>query len=220
MAVDNPILFETWKMRTAKTHEEHTRMYAGGEFDFVLIGDSMVERWNTTGRRHLASTLCAPLPSTGAATEGPARVALLGIGGDSVQNLLFRLREKRALLPRLTARHAVVLMIGTNNLAHDVTAGQIAEGVLRAANVVRSQTIATRVFLLTLPPFFVEAEERTAEVNAAIAALTLPEGVTLVENMFDGFELEEHYDDLVHFNERGYAKWAERLRSLLVKDLE
>ncbi len=88
-----------WKKRTYDTHKEHVRKYTGVHVRDVFLGDSMMERWLTTGGKQQ----CGRCISTHSHTltynvealwkesfEG--HVANLGVGGDGVQHLLFRLQ--------------------------------------------------------------------------------------------------------------------------------
>ncbi|KAG0320342.1 hypothetical protein BGZ97_000261 [Linnemannia gamsii] len=68
----------------------------------VLIGDSMIERFKTTG----ASTGLAQLPGSFNA----------GCGGDKIENVLFRLDLMYPLLQNCNSIKVWVVMVGTNNL--------------------------------------------------------------------------------------------------------
>jgi hypothetical protein len=72
----------------------------GGPVDFLLIGDSLVEMWPQ-------EAWTASFPDT--------TVLNLGVGGDTTQNVLWRLSKMP--LTRIQPRR-VALLIGTNNLSH------------------------------------------------------------------------------------------------------
>jgi hypothetical protein len=73
-------------------------------FKTVFMGDSMMERWLNTGKHHW--------------TNNFSDCANLGVGGDGIQHLLYRINgeEVKSILDVIKTEN-VVLMIGTNNLA-------------------------------------------------------------------------------------------------------
>ncbi|CAF3168410.1 unnamed protein product [Rotaria sp. Silwood2] len=74
------------------------------QIDVVLLGDSMLERFKTTGKDTQIGQLQYP------------RVFNAGVGGDKIENVLYRIRL--GLLSMLKAKNPklVVIQIGTNNL--------------------------------------------------------------------------------------------------------
>lgn len=74
------------------------------KIDVVLLGDSMLERFQTTGKYTQIGGLQYP------------RVFNAGVGGDKIENVLYRIRL--GLLSILKAKNPklVVIHIGTNNL--------------------------------------------------------------------------------------------------------
>ena len=107
----NPCLKSKWKERTHNSHQKHVELYVHGgekkEYDRVFLGDSMMERWMTTGSKiwntHFTNS------------------ANLGVGGDKIENLLYRLSggdEKNCIETVLDKidTSTIYFMIGTNNL--------------------------------------------------------------------------------------------------------
>jgi len=85
---------------TLKTHIPELSKRQG-DFDIVLLGDSMLERLKTTG----ASTRLAHMERTFNA----------GVGGDKIENVLYRLGTL-GMLDKLSERNVKlwVVMVGTN----------------------------------------------------------------------------------------------------------
>eukprot|EP01062_Namystynia_karyoxenos_P011707 TRINITY_DN14203_c0_g2_i1.p1 TRINITY_DN14203_c0_g2~~TRINITY_DN14203_c0_g2_i1.p1 ORF type:complete len:764 (+),score=201.43 TRINITY_DN14203_c0_g2_i1:127-2418(+) len=122
----------TTRERTDQTHERHRAALAKaprGQVRVLCIGDSMFERFTTTGTR------CADvLNSLG--------VCLAGVGGDGVQHCLWRV-EQGLLEECPPSVHTVVLFIGTNNVDPN-KAEQVADGILQVAETI-AQRQAARV---------------------------------------------------------------------------
>jgi hypothetical protein len=76
-----------YKRRTAETHQEHlVYLKASGEQgqaapEVLLLGDSMVERFTTTGKGYMP------------AIQHNFKMALAGVGGDGVQHMVYRLHH-------------------------------------------------------------------------------------------------------------------------------
>lgn len=196
MAVpENKLLIPKWKKRTEETHQIHQRTYIGGTYDYVFIGDSMVERWATTGKDYLAKM------------RNEHSIALLGVGGDGIENLLYRLEDERTILNKITIRKAIYLMIGTNNLQRS-SAKHIFEGIKKViATVKKSCDVDIKV--LPLPVRFDVDKAKNDDLNLKL--LPYVEDHVTVLSMFDNSNDKKFYDDHVHFNEEGYKLWYEEL---------
>lgn len=82
-------------------HRQLLKRVASGGGDVVFLGDSITERWESTGAKAWKEVFV------------PLNAVNLGVGGDQTGHVLWRIREGQELQP-LTARVAVVL-IGINN---------------------------------------------------------------------------------------------------------
>jgi len=81
MKKSQPSLTEPkWKQRTYDTQKKHLQLYQNKSFKVAFLGDSMMERWLSTG-----SYLW---------NEKFQEFANLGVGGDGIEHLLFRLIKK------------------------------------------------------------------------------------------------------------------------------
>jgi len=169
----------------------------------VFLGDSITQGWGG---------------GLGAAFPG-MKVANRGIDGDTSRGLLVRLTEDvLAVQPS-----AVVLLIGTNDIALGATAETISDNVrlILAAlkrHDARMPVVLNQVFpsstLKNRPPDKIKA------LNALLrAAVKNDPQVTLLETwpLFatpEGDAIPAEFPDLLHINEVGYAKWAAALRPL------
>ena len=109
-----------------------------GDFDLLLIGDSILDLWPTKGKASYGAF-------------APWKPLNLGISGESTEHVLHRLLHGQ--LDGLKPRVAVV-MIGTNNLGHreDERPEWAAAGVRRIVETVRTRLPETRILLLAILP--------------------------------------------------------------------
>jgi lysophospholipase L1-like esterase len=198
-----------WLTRHRALVEEARR----GGVDVLFLGDSLTERWRTTGAAAWSSRLA------------PLKAANFGISGDRTQHLLWRLRngELDGVKPRV-----VVVLIGINNIAQtkgpEPPASAVA-GVQAVVAEVRSRLPASRVLLLGLLPAGDKPghplRAKVKEINDAI--VRLDDGgrsVTYVDlaGAFlepDGTLSREIAPDFLHLSARGYERWAVALREPL-----
>lgn len=166
----------------------------------VFLGDSITQGWGEqlkTAFPHL-------------------RTCNRGISGDTSRGILVRLQEDvLALEPS-----AIVLQIGTNDVADGATAEQIAGNV----ELILAAAGDTPVILCAVFPSSPKQSRPTQNVrdlNRHLRELSLKfKSVSYVDTwtLFangKGEAKPEEFPDLVHPNQLGYAKWAQALRSPL-----
>lgn len=189
--------FQTvWNTRRAswfhRTEQDHGAV--------VFFGDSITQGWRN-------------MPN-----EFPGlKVANRGISGDTTRGMLIRLDEDvLALNPA-----AVVMLMGTNDLADDATAEQIAGNVKLMLDAFKVHDPEMPVVLCSVFPSSPE-KDRTAddikEINDQLAAIargderiTVLDTWTLFANEEGNAKIEE-FPDLLHPNGIGQAKWGAALR--------
>lgn len=191
--------------------------------EIVLIGDSITHFW---GGLPDAGRMGNRGSESWQALFGARRVLNLGFGWDRTQNVLQRLKlgELDGLKPR-----AVVLHIGTNNLAQTVNArantpAEIAEAVARIVGQVQSRCPGAKVVLMAVFPRGQSAGDPKravlADINRRLAPLGRRPGVTFLDLTAkwlqpDGTIAKADMPDFLHPNQQGYRIWAEALRPLL-----
>ncbi|KAK0109455.1 hypothetical protein ONS95_002148 [Cadophora gregata] len=194
---------------TYRSHDAHNEIHLpvlnqtpALSFTTVLIGDSMIERLQTTG----SSTRIAQLPSSFNA----------GVGGDRIENVLYRL--DLGLFTSLKNRGIKlwVLMIGTNHIAQkkglkkkELDAYKVlVQALLRIAP--QSRILACGLF----------QRRDVDDGNMERANLTLKEVVGEINKQLGGEKVfwvdapggvKGHLVDHVHLNEEGYRIWDEVL---------
>lgn len=209
--VAEPRTGEAWKLRHAGLVERAKK----GNADVVFAGDSLTQRWETEGKAVWDEAFAAWKPVN------------LGIGGDRTQHLLWRLsigQELAGLDPKV-----IVLLIGTNNLAHNSPA-EIAAGVRAVVAECRKQKPKAEILVMGLFPRsgrpvsegaqFAPAlglNSKFAETNTRLQKLDDETGVTFLdigETFLDqkGNLLATLMPDFLHLSSEGYRVWAAALR--------
>lgn len=166
----------------------------------VFLGDSITQGWKD---------LPDQFPEM--------KIANRGISGDTTRGMLIRLGEDViALNPS-----AVVMLMGTNDLADGASAEIIAGNVKLILDALKAHNPGMPVVLCNVFPSSREKDrsaaaiqainERLAEVAKGDLRITILDTWTLFANEAGDAKVEE-FPDLLHPNERGRAKWAAALR--------
>lgn len=183
--------------------------------DIVLLGDSLLAGWRTD--------LPATFPSTA--------IYDFAVGGDRVQNLLWRLEKTDLSHLRPSA---AVLLIGTNDLAAGTPACAVIAGIHAVVDRLRNLWPETPLLVLTIPPRgadFQALDDPRLEVNGAIVALGVRSGlvhaVAIDDNAFTCGQYGKglpagaapparlscgfYADDNLHFSTEGYVELGRML---------
>ncbi len=203
---------EKWKW----FHEGDLARAKAGPVDVLFLGDSITECWDTKG-----------LAVWNQYYE-PLRGANFGVGGDTTQNVLWRITAGGALegiSPRV-----VVLMIGTNNLGlKDDAPPKVAMGVTAIVDVLTSRFPDAEILLLSIFPRGKvpgdELRQKVVATNELIQPLSKRKNVTWLElwDVFlakDGSISPEIMPDALHPTEAGYRIWAREMAPVLEKLLK
>ena len=190
---------EVWNTRRASWFHSLEKDHGA----VVFLGDSITQWWRN-------------LPN-----EFPGlKVANRGISGDTTRGMLIRLDEDvLALNPR-----AVVMLMGTNDLADGATAEQIAGNVKLMLDAFEIHNPDMPIILCKVFPSSPE-KDRTPkdiqEINNQLAAIakgderiTVLDTWTLFANE-EGNAKKEEFPDLLHPNGIGQAKWGAAIRPVL-----
>jgi lysophospholipase L1-like esterase len=134
------------------------RTMADGQADPVWVGETMglaamVASHDNSPMLFLGDSITARWVTCGAVTWdqhfGPLGALDFGIGGDTTQNVLWRVQHGE--LHGLGAK-TVVLLIGTNDYHHIWTSAQVARGVTATADAVRTAMPGAHVVVLAILP--------------------------------------------------------------------
>jgi beta-glucosidase len=190
----------------AEKHQAQCAAVAASRPELVFIGDSITARWPQ-------EILEERFPKQ--------RPVNLGIGGDWIQNVLWRV-QNGAL--EKAAPKVVVLLIGINNLTAGFTPDEVTQDVAELLKTLHYKTPASRVLLLGIlprgPSINDEPNGRIRQTNVLLANLAdqkqvffLDVGSGLVER--DGAILKEVMPDRLHVAGPGYTRWMEAMGPVL-----
>jgi platelet-activating factor acetylhydrolase IB subunit beta/gamma len=167
--------------------------------DLVMIGDSLVRGWN---------------PQWARAAFAEGRIWNLGIGGDKVQNVLWRLRD----LPLASVGpKRVLLLAGTNNLASNDRACAIAAGIADIIGTVAAAWPAAHVDVIGIPPrgdAFASRNDIRLEANRLIRDVARRAGARYVDAdaALIATGPSAYRPDKLHFTEPAYRVLGDLLK--------
>lgn len=181
-----------------------------GGIDLLFLGDSITDGWRDTGLE--TWTRCFE----------PLAAANFGLWGDATANLLWRVQngELEGFAPKL-----IVLLIGTNDIPWEVTAGQADpsreaafEAISRVVQTLRSRQPASRILILGVFPREEKpclAREVLRALNAQLSGLADGNFVHFLDigHIFmEGDRIPSSImPDELHLSAEAYRRWGEAL---------
>jgi hypothetical protein len=188
---------------------------ARGGGEVVFLGDSITERWESTGAKAWRKTFV------------PLKAINLGVGGDQTGHVLWRVGEGMELEP-LSPRLAVVLVGINNPVAH--SPDDVAGGVQAVVAELKRQKPQIKVLVLGVFPCSLRRQDpavqrigpadlqpRVQKINAALGKLH--DGTTVffkdIGNKFleeDGGLSRQVLSDFLHLAPKGYEIWADAIK--------
>ena len=198
-----------WKDR----HEAKKARIAEGNVDLILLGDSIMNRWDTTAR------------AVAEYYYGDRNCVDLGFGSDRTQHLLWRLDDLP--MDKIHPKAAVIL-IGVNNINRD-RPEDIALGVKACVDKAAALFPDMKILLLDIFPVRDHADPARGQIAAVNARLA---------EMFSGYPhltrmdlaylwLDENgdipedlMDDGVHPTVFGYKLWAAAVEPVIAEMLD
>jgi lysophospholipase L1-like esterase len=168
--------------------------------ELVFIGDSITARWPQEVLE---------------ARFGKFHPVNLGIGGDWIQNVLWRVQN--GTLDK-AAPKVVVLLIGTNNLTGKFTPDEIAANIGGLIQALQTKTAQSKILLLGILPRGASIKDEIngaiRQTNAKLATLADPKqvffldvGDKLIEP--DGSISPAVMPDKLHVAGPGYTRWMD-----------
>ena len=205
----NPTLTPGLNPQHRQKHANNVARIQQGPIDLMFMGDSITDGWRNTGK------------DTFEKYYGHLKTGNFGIGGDTVQGVLYRLRdgEGQGYQPK-----AIMLMIGTNNSGGSSSA-EIAEGVGAIVLDLRTRFPAAKILLLAIFP---RADPGSAPRNTVLGANPIIAKLHDGKNVFymdigakflaaDGALPADIMPDKLHPNAKGYGIWAEAVKDKLAE---
>lgn len=204
-------------------HAEILKIKGSINPEVVLIGDSITHFW---GGQPDGGKMGNRGTETWQGLFGHRRVLNLGFGWDRTQNVLKRIElgELDGLNPK-----AIVIHIGTNNLAktvnaRDNTPAEIAEAIALIIDRAQAKCPSAQVILMAIfPRGQSESDPKRAilaDINQRLALLAGKPRVVFLDLTDkwlqpDGSLSKDLMPDFLHPNQKGYAVWAEALKTVL-----
>jgi lysophospholipase L1-like esterase len=205
-----------------KNHQSFLKRSKAGPIGLLFLGDSITEGWHYRAQSLFEQTYGAYQPAN------------FGIGGDTTQNVIWRIThgELDGIHPKV-----VVLMIGTNNTTTHTTA-QIAAADTKIVRLIREKIPGVKILLLAILPRGPRPtpaetnktdnwQHRMEVINAVNLALAaLDDGVTVryldIGARFlgpDGRIPGTLMSDQLHPTTAGYQIWANAMQPTLLEML-
>ena len=214
-------------------HEQMLAKARQGRIDVYFVGDSITRRWGTSDPQY------ADFLANWKRNFFGWNAANFGWGGDTVQNVLWRLEngELDGVNPKV-----IVVMAGTNNLgnappdpgAKDAKVEEVVAGIGAILDVAREKAPAATIVLIGITPRNdgphgrgerAKATAATiARINERLAAFADGTKVRYLNindrladasgKLFDGVTV-----DGLHLSVRGYQVWADALKPVLTEVL-
>jgi len=184
-----------------KFYAERLAATPPGNYNLVLLGDSLAQRW--------------PVLSL-----SPLNVANLGVGGDQTQHVLWRLSSPE--LAKLKPSK-ILIVIGTNNLTVDISPCAIIAGIGKIIERASEVWPSAEMAFLEIAPrgdSFMFKNDQRMEVNKAIRQIARAKSV----NVDDAITCEWHSpcvnyeDDKIHFSEVGYQLLGRIIKSTMFQN--
>lgn len=189
---------------------EFERMRPVDSTDVVMLGNSITEfggDWNKrVGGRHIRNR---------------------GIAGDDAMGIYHRLVQILPGKPK-----AVFLMVGINDISHDLTGEQVAQLCIKVIEKIRHDAPQTKLYVQSILPInegfdrWKTLENKTdvvPSVNRRVRAYCQREGIEYID-LFAKFVRHGTYElrrelsvDGLHLSEQGYKQWTFILKRYLRK---
>ncbi len=192
----------------ADKHRAQCEAVAATRPELVFIGDSITARWPQAVLEE---------------RFGKFRPVNLGIGGDWIQNVLWRVQN--GTLDK-AAPKVIVLLIGTNNLTGKFTPDEIVANIGGLIQAIKTKTAQSKILLLGILPRGASIKDEIngaiRQTNAKLATLAdqkqvfyLDVGDKLIEP--DGSISPAVMPDKLHVAGPGYTRWMEAMAPTLDK---
>lgn len=174
-----------------------------GDFEFVLIGDSITDWWRKRNGPDTYARFASWKPLD------------LGVAAETTEEVLWRLLngELDGIHPKV-----IMLMIGTNNIARGDQPEWVAAGVKKILETIRTKQPQAKILLLAIFPRAASSQDpirkRVDETNKLLPALADGKNILYMDigsKFLDaqGNLSKEIMPDLLHPNAKGYQIWLD-----------
>lgn len=196
-------------------HFQLLQKAAKGGIDVYFEGDSITRRWGTS------DAAWKPMLENWTANFYGWNAADFGWGGDTTQNILWRLKngELDGVNPKV-----IVLLAGTNNVGAGESADEVARGVKAIVETCRQKAPAATIVLTAIfprndnpayLPVIAAANEKIARLADGRRVRWLNVNAGLADasgKLYEGMTV-----DNLHPTPKGYQVWADGLKPILTE---
>jgi len=173
---------QTWKI-----YLDQTKLAVHTDADIVLIGDSLVQFWDTK-------------------TWAPIRAVNLGVAGDRTQHVLWRLSTSD--WSKISSKK-ILIILGTNNLSVGDKPCAITFGLSKVVERVAQLWPSAQIGYVDIPPRgmqFQGVNEARTEVNNAMHLLPGIKSINVDNAVTCGWRqpCQNYAPDNLHFTASGY----------------
>jgi lysophospholipase L1-like esterase len=200
-------------------HEQLVAKAKSGRIDVYFVGDSITRRWGATDYPDFLANWKRNFHGWNAAN--------FGWGGDTVQNILWRLENGE--LAENTHPRIFVLMAGTNNLAstsgnEDTQIAQVTAGLKAVIDICKRKAPDAVVILMAITPRndHVELMPTINKINERLASFADGKKIRFL-NINDRLADKEGVlvpgmtTDGLHLSSKGYQVWADGLKPIFTE---
>lgn len=203
----NLLLEPKWKQRTHDTHKKHLELYKGkDEIKVAFLGDSMMERWLSTGKPLWDSKF--------------KEYANLGVGGDGIEHLLYRLNkngELDGILDVVKQLDKIIFQIGTNNIEKK-SVDHVLEGTINIIKLIFQKQPQCELVVYGLLNRTDIPNDKIKELNTKLEDYIKSQNNPKLTYRFFGDKVNndnKFFDDHVHLSALGYGEWFSDLDAVL-----
>lgn len=197
-----------WKERTETTHQRHLQLLEANpklSEGILFLGDSMFERWMTTGKQWWNGEL------------KQFNIMNAGVGGDKIENLMWRISPPtdkkqnplgitRGILDGCNYKK-IFLMIGTNNLTvKRLSAEIIAAAVTEVIDIIKGKQPNAQLIVFALTPRSDVPFEKIAQINTIVSLACGRKSIPYID-FNKKLTTGAYFDDQVHLSTFGYEEW-------------
>jgi lysophospholipase L1-like esterase len=204
------------RMREPEWQEKHANLVKKAHdttSQLQFFGDSITEYMNRGGLAAFQKKFAAYKPDN------------FGLAGDKTNDLFWRMNHgEMGGQPKV-----IVVMIGTNDLAHvpKRSAQEVAQNIANVVKTIHAREPKSKILLMALLPRDpawamgrVQRESKRKDVNAAISKLDNGGSLRFIDigsRFVDqtGLARQDLMPDYLHPNQQGYEVWAEAVKPTL-----
>ena len=210
-----------YRKRTIETNNKHKQFLSNHRdkvFDVVFLGDSIFERFLYKEEAKKAF---------GKYFFQRYDVFNCSVGGDKIENLLWRLTKGDILSHFGPAPRQMIILIGINNMTDNrINIDTMVDGYQQIIDTIREKFPRVHIDVLALYPMNIDENQQSIfDFNARINTLTRDYDFVRFHDFHDDFYNNDgalktyHYVDEVHFSALGYDSFARRLVELIEANL-